>query len=635
MSAPSTVRALGTLQAGALRAGYRDGSLRPVDVVEAVHDRVEAHGDPAVWIHRVDRGSALAAAAALEERWAGRPLPPLYGLPFAVKDNVDVAGLPTTAACPSLAQVAGASAPLVDLLLEAGALLVGKTNLDQFATGLTGTRSPHGTPVCPADPDRVPGGSSSGSAVAVAAGLVTFAVGTDTAGSGRVPASFTGTVGVKPSRGLVSTRGVLPACRSLDCPSVFALSVADGAAVLAVLARHDPDDPWSRPLPPVASRPRPAPAALRVAVPAPSQLAFDDDDQALAWQRALQHLAALGATAVDVDLAPFTEAGELLYGGAWVAERWAAVDDLAAAHPGAVHPVVAEVVAAGEHLSAADAFRAQHRLAVLRRRAEAVWERADVLLLPTAPGHPTLAAVAADPVGANARLGVWTTFANLLDLAVVAVPSARTAAGLPVGVQLAGPAGSDERLLGVAARWEAVAGQLAGCTGHPVLAPAADDPSANDASAGDPSVDDPRGAAPDDAPARELVTVVGAHLSGLPLNPQLRALGGRLHASVPTAAAYRLLALPGGPPQRPGLVRVTEGGASVEAETWSLPRSALGELLVTVPAPLAIGTVELADGTSTLGFVCEAAAVDGAQDVTAAGGWRRHLAAQGGAPPGS
>ncbi len=616
---PPAARALGTLQAGALREGYRDGTLRPVDVVDALHARIEAHGDAAVWIHRVGRERALAAAAALEERWAGRPLPPLFGLPFAVKDNVDVAGLPTTAACPAFARVAGSSAPLVDLLVEAGALLVGKTNLDQFATGLTGTRSPYGTPVSPADPHRVPGGSSSGSAVAVAAGLVTFAVGTDTAGSGRVPASFTGTVGVKPSRGLVSTRGVVPACRSLDCPSVFALSVADAAAVLAVLARHDPDDPWSRPLPPVAAPPRPAPGVLRVAVPEPSQLAFDDDDQALAWQRALQHLAALGATAVGVDLSPFTEAGELLYGGPWIAERRAAVGGFAAAHPEAVHPVVARVLAGGEHLTAVDAFRGQHRLAALRRRAEAVWERADVLLLPTAPGHPTLAAVATDPVGANARLGVWTTFANLLDLAVVAVPSARTAAGLPVGVQLAGPAGSDERLLGVAARWEAVAGQPAGCTGHPVLAPAAGDG---------------RTASSDAAPARELVTVVGAHLSGLPLNAQLRALGAHLHATVPTAPAYRLLALPGSSPQRPGLVRVAAGGASIEAETWSLPRSVLGELLVTVPAPLAIGTVDLADGTSTLGFVCEAAAVDGAQDVTAAGGWRQHLAAQRGAAGG-
>ena len=596
---------VGTLQLAALRRLYDAGEARPCDVVQVVFDRVRARGEDAVWITLVDREQALAAAEALEHRWAGQQLPPLYGVPFAVKDNVDVAGMPTTAGCPDFATTATDTAPLVQLLLDAGALLVGKTDLDQFATGLSGSRSPYGVVTSPFDERRISGGSSSGSAVAVSAGLVSFAVGTDTAGSGRVPASLTGTVGVKPSRGLVSTRGVVPACRSLDCPSVFSLSVADGAAVLSVLARYDDEDPYSRVLPPVSPVPAALPARVRVGLPA--ALEFADADAAAAWEVAASRLAALGAEVVDVDLSPFLAAGRLLYDGPWVAERWAAVGEFATAHPDSVHPVVAQVLAGADEVSAVDAFHGQHRLAGLARTVERVWRDVDVLLLPTTPAAPTVAEMAADPVGLNAVLGRWTTFANLLDLAAVAVPSVLTAAGLPVGVSVIGPAGADDRLLAFAAAWEHAAALPAAATGHPLLgAPAGPD------------------AEPD--PDEVLLTVVGAHMSGLPLHAQLLALGARFHTATPTAATYRLLALPGGPPHRPGLVRVASGGSSVAAETYRLPRAALGDLLVTVPAPLAIGTVELADGTSTLGFVCESLALDTARDVTASGGWRAHLA---------
>lgn len=605
-----TADGVGSLQAGALAAAYAAGDLIPLDVAGAVIARVAARGEDAVWITRVPDHDVRAAARALQERWAEGQRPPLYGLPFAVKGNIDVAGLPTTAGCPAYAYQPDATATLVQRLLDAGALLVGTTNLDQFATGLSGARSPYGSVVAPADPHRIAGGSSSGSAVAVAAGLVSFAIGTDTAGSGRVPASFTGTVGVKPSRGLVSTRGVVPACRSLDCPSVFTLSVADGAAVLSVLAGYDEADPFSRKLGPVA--PVPAPLDLsRLRVGVPAGLHLEDDEARTAWQVALDRLAGLGATSVPVDLIPFEAAGRLLYQGSWLAERWAAVGGFVAAHPDHVHPVVARVLDGGAQITAVEAFRDAERLAVLRRTTEATWSAVDVLLLPTTPTHPALAAVEADPIGLNAQLGRWTTFANLLDLAAVAVPSALTPTGVPVGVSLLAPAGSDDLLLSVAAAWERAVGLPAGATGCPLLTP----PPA-------------RAAAPAPPGTGVLLTVVGAHMSGLPLNNALVTVGGRLHASTPTAPSYRLMALPGGPPRRPGLVRVTSGGASVEAETWEVPQAALSDLLVAVPAPLAIGTVELADGTTTLGFICEAAGAHGAQDITAHGGWQAYLASR-------
>jgi allophanate hydrolase len=420
-------------------------------------------GDDAVWIHLLPERDALAAAGALARRFPGPERPPLYGLPFAVKDNIDVAGVPTTAACPDFAYVPERTAPVVQRALDAGAVLVGKTNLDQFATGLSGTRSPYGIVRNPFDPRIIAGGSSSGSAVAVATGTVAFALGTDTAGSGRVPAGLTATVGVKPSRGLVSSRGIVPACRSLDCASVFAGSVGDGAAVLACVAGPDPEDPWSRPLP--VPPPEPARRALaetRVGVPA-SGLDFDGDAEAeRAFDRAVGRLVRAGARLVPVDLRPFVEVGDLLYDGPWLAERTLELDDFLARRPDALHPVTRAVLARAGDVSGRDVFRGLHALQGARRRVAGTWDDVDVLLVPTAPTAPTVDRLLADPLAANAVLGRYTNFVNLLDLAALAVPSEVTAGGVPVGVTFLAPAGADGLLLGVGAAWERAVGGAAG-----------------------------------------------------------------------------------------------------------------------------------------------------------------------------
>jgi allophanate hydrolase len=450
---------IGSLQRATLHRAYRSGRLSPPDVVAAVYDRIAARGEDHVWIHLLSREEAISQAQELEQRFAGGPLPPLYGLPFGVKDNVDVAGLPTTAACPRLAYVAEETAPVVARVLDAGAMLIGKTNLDQFATGLTGTRSAYGIVRNPFDERVIAGGSSSGSAVAVAAGLVTFAIGTDTAGSGRVPAGLTGTVGVKPSRGLVSSRGIVPACRSLDCPSVFALSVADGAAVLAVVAGPDAADPYSRALPAPPATPRWTDlTCLRVGVPDPAALEMTDEDARRAFAAARERLAAIGVQVIAVDLGPFVEAGSLLYDGPWVAERVAGLETFIVEHADALHPVTREVLAGADRLTGVDVFRGMHALARARTATTPVWDAVDVLMVPTAPGAPLIEDVLADPIGENAALGRFTNFVNLLDLAGLAVPSTTTPAGVPVGVTFLGRAGSDALLAGLGDVWQRAGG---------------------------------------------------------------------------------------------------------------------------------------------------------------------------------
>jgi allophanate hydrolase len=596
-----------SLERTALHHAYRTGALTPEDVVADVYDRIAARGQDAVWIHLVPREEALAAARDLVRRFPGSDLPPLFGLPFGVKDNVDVAGLPTTAACPEFAYVPAETAPVVQRALAAGAVLIGKTNLDQFATGLSGTRSPYGIVRNPHHPDVIAGGSSSGSAVAVAAGLVTFAIGTDTAGSGRVPAGLTGTVGVKPSRGLVSTRGIVPACRSLDCASVFALTVDDGAAVLAVLAGPDPQDPFSRDLPLPPGEPTAVDlAGLRVGVLAAPDVAADfagDGEAAAAYAASVDRLVAAGSSAVPVDLSTFLDVAALLYDGPWIAERTAGIGDFVAARPDAVHPVTRQVLAAGGRVSGSDVFRGLHALAEARRRTAGVWDDVDALMVPTAPTAPTIEQMLADPLGANAVLGRFTNFANLLDLAGIAVPSEVTSAGVPVGVTFLAPAGADGLLLGLGAAWQAVVG-LPLATGH----------------------------APAPRPHESLLAVVGAHLEGEPLHADLLGLGARLSERTATAAEYRLYALPStGGPSRPGLVRVPAEGSAIEAEVYRMPVESLGRLVTGVPAPLAIGTVRLADGRGVPGFLCEQAGIDGSADITAFGGWRAYVRSPGAA----
>ncbi|MFF3614035.1 allophanate hydrolase [Streptomyces sp. NPDC002580] len=542
--------------------------------VRTAYARIEAVDRPEIWIDLRRREEVEREAEAVDARVAAGERLPLAGRLLAVKGNIDVAGLPTTAGCPAYAYTPGADAPAVARLRAAGALVLGTTNLDQFATGLVGTRSPHGAVRGALDPTRISGGSSSGSAVAVALGIVDLALGTDTAGSGRVPAAFNGVVGLKPTRGLVPTTGVVPACASLDCVTVFARTLPEAEQALAHLT-----SPSGRALPPLAQR---APGPWRVAVPPTEQLGELDEGWAQAYEAVVRRLSAAGAEVRTLDLTPFTEAAAMLYEGAFVAERYAAVgsfiDKLTAEGGDGLDPTVAGIITRARDVPAHQLYADQERLAALRTRALAELADADALLLPTVPGHPTLAEVAADPLGTNARLGRFTNSTNLFDLAAVAVPAGATPAGLPFGVMLIGPAFTDERLVRIARSLE---------------------------------------------PGTSLA-VVGAHLSGQPLNAQLLSLGARLDRTTTTAAVYRLHALATTPP-KPGLVHVGEGGGAVETEVWSLPADGLGRLLAALPRPMTLGSVELADGSHVPGFLCEPGALADAPDITEHGGWRAYL----------
>jgi allophanate hydrolase len=524
---------------------------------------------------------------------------------FAVKDNIDVAGLPTTAACPAFAYVPEASAPVVTKLEAAGAILIGKTNMDQFATGLVGTRSPYGACASALSPAHVSGGSSAGSAVAVAQGLVGFALGTDTAGSGRVPAAFNNIVGLKPTKGLISTRGVVPACRTLDCVSIFAGTAEEAALVLQVAQGFDAADPYSRPCRHVAL----GGEKLRFGVP--DGVAPETPAAARLHRETVARLAALGGIAVPFDFAPFARAASLLYAGPFVAERLAALRALGFTEWAAMDPSVAQIIRAAEGIDAASAFAGLYALAEAARAAAPLWAQFDVMLLPTAPFHPRLDDVAADPIGVNARLGAYTNFVNLLDYCAIAVPAGIGTDGLPYGVTLVAPAFADAALARLAGRlhaaWE---GATIGATG--VALPAL----ATTASAA-PTVDE------------VLLAVVGAHLRGEPLNHQLTGRGASLVRRTRTAPGYRLYALAGQAPAKPGLVRDADGAGLIEVEIWRLGLAAFGSFVAEVPPPLAIGTVALEDGSAVKGFVCEPVALAGATDITGFGGWRAYLGRDG------
>ncbi len=558
-----------------------------------VYARIANRGPDPTWIHCV---SERENQERLAQRMAGEaPRGPLAGVPFAIKDNIDLEGVPTTAACPDFSYTPTRSAAVVERLLAAGAIPVGKTNLDQFATGLVGVRSPYGVPANPFHPDIIPGGSSSGSAVAVAAGLCSFSLGTDTAGSGRIPAMLNGLVGLKPTRGLLSTTGVVPACRSLDCVSIFARSCGDVAAVFQVAAGYDADDPFSRVAAPPAA---PLPWPPRVGIPRRDQLEFFGNEEAASlFDLALAQWRQLGANLVEIDFTPFREAARLLYEGAWVAERYAALRTFIDLKPDSVHPVTRGIIEGARRLSAADAFDSIYRLAALRRQADAVWSAIDLLVTPTAGTIYRVSDVLADPLRTNTNLGAYTNFMNLLDLAGLAVPAGRFSCGVPFGITLAGPAFHDDRLLAWGARF----------LGEPPPPPAL--------------------ALPPGPLVR--LAVCGAHLAGLPLNPQLVQRGARLARTTRTAPTYRLYALPGSEPRKPGLVRVDDGGgASIEVEVWEMPLDHYGSFVAGIPAPLGIGRISLDDGEQVQGFLCEAHAVRGAQDITAFGGWRAFLASR-------
>lgn len=565
-------------------------------VIAEAYARAEAYGDPAVWITLRPKEEALAEARALD---AG-PRRPLHGVPFAVKDNIDVAGMPTTAACPDFAYLPDADATVIARLRAAGAIVLGKTNLDQFATGLVGTRSPHGAPRCVFNADYVSGGSSAGSAVSVAAGIVAFSLGTDTAGSGRVPAGFNNLVGVKPTKGLLSNRGVIPACRSIDCVTVFAASAAEGTTIRRIAEGFDPEDVYSRP-----SRPHRLPrTGLKVGVPRADQREFyGNTAYAALFEKAIASLAAAGVEVVDIDFAPFRDAAKLLYGGPWVAERLEAVEDLLARNPDAIDPTVRTIVEGARAFSALDAFRGQYELARLGRLAEAEWQRMDVLLLPTSPTINSVAAVMAEPIRRNSEHGHYTNFVNLLDCAAIAVPAGFTEDGLAFGVTLVGPAFSDDDLAVLADR-------LLHRRLEPTHGKARAPLGASLAYREDEQIE---------------LAVVGAHLSGQPLNGQLTENGGTLVARTRTAPDYRLYALANTTPAKPGLVAEPGfTGPGIEVEVWSLDAAAFGRVTALVPAPLAIGTVRLEDGRSVKGFVCEPAGLTGAREITEYGGWRAY-----------
>ncbi|WP_439613342.1 allophanate hydrolase [Reyranella sp.] len=577
----------------ALLGAYRAGALDVRQTIEEVLKRIAQAGDDKVWISRAADADLLAQADALDARRDQIDRLPLYGVPFAAKDNLDVAGMVTTAACPGFAYEAKTSAEVVQRLVDAGAIVIGKTNLDQFATGLVGVRSPYGVPRNPFDASYVPGGSSSGSAVAVSSGLVSFSLGTDTAGSGRVPAGFNNIVGLKPTPGLLSNEGMVPACRSLDCTSVFALSCADADAVLAV-----------------AAEPHTTPAVgktFRFGILGTKDAEFfGDAAYAALYAQSIERLKALGGTPVEIDYAPFRDAAQLLYAGPWVAERTAAVGAFmeSADEKSGVWPTTQQIVLGGRKYSAVDAFEGQYRLADLKARAFTEMKGLEFLAVPTAGTVYKLSDLEREPVLYNSHLGHYTNFVNFFGLSALAVPAGFRPDGMPFGITLISNANAERALLAFGARWQRAVPLPLGKTTSRLPPPETDPVIVED---------------------RVPVAVVGAHMSGLPLNGQLLELGGRLEKAARTAPVYRFYALPGGPPHRPGLVRVAEGGGAIELEVWSLPAEKIGALLRQIPAPLGLGSVSLADGTSVPGFLCEAHATARAKDITSLGGWRAYV----------
>ncbi|HMI19819.1 MAG TPA: allophanate hydrolase [Sphingomonas sp.] len=580
--------ALDRLSVDAIAAGVRSRRRSAVEVMDEVLERLSYYDaiQPAVWISRVDADALRSAAAGVDARVATGAALPLAGVPFAVKDNIDVLGLDTTAACPAFSYRPARSAAVVERLVAAGAIPVGKTNLDQFATGLNGTRSPYGIPRNAYNRAWVSGGSSSGSAVAVAAGLVAFALGTDTAGSGRVPAAFNHLVGLKPTRGRWSSRGLVPACRTLDCITVFTGTAAEAGLVDAIAAGFDSEDAFARSM---ADAPRPA---YRIGIPRADQRRwFGDIESDFLYQAALD---GLGAKLVEIDMAPLNDAARLLYDGPWVAERTAALQSMLDENPDAIHPVVREIVEQGKNYSAVDVFEGSYRLAELARAAERIWVDVDLLVLPTAPTSYRVAEMLAAPIALNASLGAYTNFVNLLDMAAIAVPTGLYQSGVGFGVTLMGPAGTDRALIEAAN----------------VLFPAPASPPPLDLEGRMETVK---------------LAVVGAHLKDMPLHWQLTSREARFVGAAKTAPAYRLYAMADSVPPKPALVHSGDG-AAIALEIYELDMAAFGSFVAEVPPPLAIGTVTLDDGSLVKGFVAEPRAIVNAEDITDLGGWRAYVA---------
>ncbi|HEY4073019.1 MAG TPA: allophanate hydrolase [Herbaspirillum sp.] len=615
------------LSLSVLRRQYLARTLTPRALIEQLLPLLEAPDSHNIWICRLDRAALLSYA----DRLAGQDPAELslYGIPFAIKDNIDLAGVPTTAGCPAYAYMPARHAAVVQRLIDAGAIPLGKTNLDQFATGLVGTRSPYGAARNALDPAYISGGSSSGSAVSVALGLASFSLGTDTAGSGRVPAMLNNLVGLKPTLGMLSNRGLVPACKTLDCISIFALTAADAADVLAVAAAYDEADAYSRAAPAAfAAREAEAGASnFRFGVPAARDLAyFGNAFGPACFAAACEALRKLGGTPVEIDFAPFLQTARLLYEGPWVAERYAAIADFIEAQPDALFPVTRQIIGPARGIDAVAAFQAQYRLQTLRREAAKTWRQCDLMITPTAGATYTVEQVENDPIRLNSNLGYYTNFMNLLNLSAVAVPAGFQQDGLPFGVTLFAQEFSEPRLLALAARLHRLTSQTVGATGIALDACDDRDGSANSAPA--PAAAGSISAPESDAefePAYVDVAVCGAHMSGLPLNGQLTSRGAHLLARTASAPVYRFYVLPGDAPQRPGMVRSHHGGAAIELEVWRMPLAGYGSFVAGIPAPLGIGTVLLADGSSVQGFVCEAIAAAGAKEITHLGSWRSYL----------
>lgn len=575
----------------AIAQDIKAGRTSALAVMEETLGRLAAYDavQPQIWISRPSADDLIGAAKAIDARLAAGEDLPLAGVPFAVKDNIDVAGVETTAACPAFAYSPGVSATVVDRLVAAGAICVGKTNLDQFATGLNGTRSPYGSPRNAYNLAYVSGGSSSGSSVAVAAGLVAFALGTDTAGSGRVPAAFQHLIGFKPTKGRWSNSGLVPACRTLDCITVFANDSGDARLIDRIIAGFDAADAYSKPL---ADR---LLACKRIGVPRRDQRVwFGDAESEYLYDCALDRLGGL-AELVEIDIAPLLEAAQLLYGGPWVAERAAALSGLLTDDPDAIDPTVRAVVEPGLAISAVDLFNGIYRLAELKRRADMQWTEIDLLAFPTTGSTFRVTELLAAPVALNSALGLYTNFVNLLDMAAVAVPAGSRANGTGFGITLIGPADTDRALLDVADAYFAVA----------------DLPS--------PPPLDLEGKM-----QTVKLAVVGAHLKDMPLHWQLTSREARFVGAFETSPNYRLYAMADSVPPKPALVHSDEGGP-IALEVYELGVAEFGSFVAEVPAPLAIGTVTLADGSSVKGFVAEPRAITGAEDITALGGWRAYI----------
>jgi len=590
------------LRLDTLRAAYSSAKLSPRTLIAAVHDQAtNLQAEFNLFIHLLTKDELEPYLAALDSKSPAEL--PLYGIPFAIKDNIDLAGIPTTAACPAFAYTPDTSATIVEQLITLGAIPLGKTNLDQFATGLNGTRSPYGECRNSVHPAYPSGGSSAGSSLAVALGLASFALGTDTAGSGRVPAALNNLIGLKASKGLISTAGVVPACRTLDCVTFFTATAAEASQLLALTAELDPRDEYSRANPlwndgsafgQVKS--------FRFGVPKQPEFLGCPESPAL-FAATIEHLKAIGGEPVEIDFAPFLEAARLLYEGPWVAERYSVAGALIEQQPDAVLPVIKAVLEKAPGTTAVQLFQAQYRLQQLKAVCDRIMATVDCVLTPAYPRPVTLDELHAEPVKRNSDLGYYTNFMNMLDYAAVAVPAGVMQNGMPWGVTLFGRVFTDQYLLSLADMLQRQHG-IALIGGQSITAPA------------------PQNAARSD---RARVVVCGAHLDGLPLNWQLKQRGGRLLEATRSAAHYKLYALAGGPPFRPGMVRVANEGVAIEVEIWEIPSSELGSFLTGIPAPLGLGKVQLADGSWETGFICEPYGLQGAVDISEYGGWRAYM----------